>query len=118
MVLVLLAGLAATAFAADASITFKGQKDGFEFQPGSDYTATDLFGSFKGVMPGDVLTEEITFKNAATDCDFVNLYMRAVPHGDENPLSEKVAEKRDPHNDDGVPQAAFHEGLERRNADL
>lgn len=93
MVLVLLAGLAATAFAADASITFKGQKDGFEFQPGSDYTATDLFGSFKGVMPGDVLTEEITFKNAATDCDFVNLYMRAVPHGEENPLSEKVAEK-------------------------
>lgn len=93
MVLVLLAGLAATALAADASITFKGQKDGFEFQPGSDYTATDLFGSFKGVMPGDVLTEEITFKNAATDCDFVNLYMRAVPHGEENPLSEKVAEK-------------------------
>ena len=37
MVLVLLAGLAANAFAADASITFKGQKGGFEFQPGSDY---------------------------------------------------------------------------------
>lgn len=26
--------------------------------------------------------------------------------------------KRDPRNDDGIPQAAFHEGLERRNADL
>ena len=92
MVLVMLTGLVGTAFAASPSITFKGFSDGFEFEPGSEYTETDLFQSFKGVMPGDVLTENITFKNAATDCDYVNLYMRAVPHGEENALSEKVAE--------------------------
>ena len=91
LALLMVFGLAATAFAADSSITFKGFKDGFEFQPGSEYTETDLFDNFKNVMPGDTLTQTITFKNTATDCDYVNLYMRAVPHGDENPLSEKVA---------------------------
>ena len=45
-------------------------------------------------MPGDTVTETITFTNSATDCDFVNLYMRAEAHDETaNPLSSKVAEK-------------------------
>lgn len=45
-------------------------------------------------MPGDTVTETITFTNSATDCDFVNLYMRAEAHDEtDNPLSPKVAEK-------------------------
>lgn len=92
LVVLLVVGQCMPALAA-ASITFTGFSGGFEFKPGSEYTETDLFENFKGVMPGDVLTENITFTNAATDCDFINLYMRAEAHDEEdNPLSEKVAE--------------------------
>lgn len=94
LMLLLVMSFATTAFAADSSITFTGFSSGFEFQPGSEYTETDLFQNFKNVMPGDTLTETITFTNSATDCDFVNLYMRAEAHDEtDNPLSPKVAEK-------------------------
>lgn len=89
---VLLVSFAASAFAADASIDFKGFHDGFLFSPGSEYTETDLFDSFKNVMPGDVLTEKITFTNSSDDCDFVNLFIRAQAHDEaENPLSPNAA---------------------------
>ena len=94
LMLLVVMSISVTAFAASPSITFEGLSKGFDFQPGSEYTETDLFNSFKNVMPGDVLTETITFTNSATDCDFVNLYMRAEAHDEtENPLSHKVAEK-------------------------
>ena len=94
LMLLMVMSIASTAFAASPSITFKGFTNGFDFQPGSEYTETDLFGSFKNVMPGDTVTETITFTNSATDCDFVNLYMRAEAHDEtDNPLSPKVAEK-------------------------
>lgn len=92
LMLLMVMSLASTALAASPSITFKGFTSGFDFQPGSEYTETDLFGNFKGVMPGDTVTETITFTNSAADCDFVNLYMRAEVHDETaNPLSEKVA---------------------------
>lgn len=93
LALVILLSMSATAFAADSSVTFKGAQEGFAFQPGSEYTATDLFDSFKDVMPGDKLTETIQVKNEAGDCEYIKLYMRAVVHDENgNPLSEKVAE--------------------------
>ena len=92
LMLLVVMSMSVTAFAASPSITFEGFSKGFDFQPGSEYTETDLFGSFKNVMPGDTVTETITFTNSAADCDFVNLYMRAEAHDEtENPLSEKVA---------------------------
>ncbi len=94
LMLLVVMSMSVTAFAASPSITFEGFSKGFDFQPGSEYTETDLFGSFKNVMPGDTVTEAITFTNSATDCDFVNLYMRAEAHDETaNPLSPKVAEK-------------------------
>ena len=88
LMLLLVMSFATTAFAADSSITFTGFSSGFEFQPGSEYTETDLFGNFKNVMPGDTVTETITFTNSAADCDFVNLYMRAEAHDEtDNPLT-------------------------------
>ena len=94
LMLLVVMSMSVTAFAASPSITFEGFSKGFDFQPGSEYTETDLFGSFKNVMPGDTVTETITFTNSATDCDFVNLYMRAEAHDETaNPLSSKVAEK-------------------------
>ena len=94
LMILIVMSLSSTAFAAAPSITFKGFTSGFDFQPGSEYTETDLFNSFKNVMPGDTVTETITFTNSASDCDFVNLYMRAEAHDETaNPLSPKVAEK-------------------------
>lgn len=94
LMLLVVMSMSVTAFAASPSITFEGFSKGFDFRPGSEYTETDLFGSFKNVMPGDTVTETITFTNSATDCDFVNLYMRAEAHDEtDNPLSPKVAEK-------------------------
>lgn len=94
LMLLVVMSMSVTAFAASPSITFEGFSKGFDFQPGSEYTETDLFGSFKNIMPGDTVTETITFTNSATDCDFVNLYMRAEAHDEtDNPLSPKVAEK-------------------------
>lgn len=89
LMLTMLMSLATTAFAASPStITFKGAEEGFEFQPGSEYTTTDLFGNFKNVMPGDSLTENITLKNTATDCDYIKVYMRAIVHDENgNPLT-------------------------------
>lgn len=93
LALVMALSLSVTAFAADSSITFKGLAEGFETQPGSEYTETDLFDNFKNVMPGDQLTETITFKNQASDCDYINVYLKAKVHDENgNPLSEKVAE--------------------------
>jgi len=92
LALVLLLSGTVTAFAADSTITFKGAKDGFAFQPGSEYTATDLFDNFKDVMPGDELSESITLKNTATDCDYIKVYMRAVVHDENsNPLTYSEA---------------------------
>lgn len=97
LALVLVLSTSLTAFAADSTITFKGAKDGFDVQPGSEYTATDLFGNFKDVMPGDKLTENIQLKNAATDCDYIKVYMKAVVHDENgNPLTyDEVYENKD-----------------------
>lgn len=97
LALVMVLSMAVTAFAADSTITFKGAKDGFDVQPGSEYTATDLFGNFKDVMPGDKLTENIQLKNAATDCDYIKVYMKAVVHDENgNPLTyDEVYENKD-----------------------
>lgn len=83
---VLFLSLNATAFAADSVITYKSVQEGFAFQPGSEYTATDLFDSFKDVMPGDELTEVITIVNEATDCDYIEVYMRAQVHDQQGNL--------------------------------
>ncbi len=91
LTLMMIMSLASTALAG-TSIEFKGFDEKFNFVPGSEYTETDLFGNFKNVMPGDTVTEEITFTNSAADSDFINLYMRAVPHDDtNNPLSPEVS---------------------------
>lgn len=87
LTLVLVVAMATPAFAATASITYKGQKDQFVFDP-----STDLFRNFKGVMPGDTLEQSITFTNKSTDSNYVKLYVRAVAHDTSNPLTKPVKE--------------------------
>ena len=50
------------------------------------YTPSDLFGNFKGVMPGDKLDEVVKIKNWAVQYDYVKVYMEAKQH----PLEELV----------------------------
>ena len=64
-------------FATDSVITFNGMQEGFSTSGTLQHEDADLFGAFKDVMPGDKLTETIEIKNAATDCDYINLYMKA-----------------------------------------
>ena len=102
LALIMVLSLSVTAFAADSSITFKGLEEGFEAQPGSEYTETDLFDNFKNVMPGDKLTEAIAFKNQAKDCDYINVYLKAVVYDENgNPLTYNEAFE----NADGKDQA-------------
>ena len=83
LVLTFVCGFVPTARAADATVTFRGYADGFSFAPGSAYTDSDLFDNFKDVMPGDSRTQNVTISNAATDCDYAEIFLRAVPHDDE-----------------------------------
>lgn len=80
LALVLVCGTTAISFAADATshVTYKGKAEQFIFQPGSKYSPTDLFTNFKGVMPGDELTQQIEVRNDASKEVKVKIYMRAL----------------------------------------
>lgn len=75
-VLVMLCLLSASALAA-ASVRYVGGAEKFVFLPGSEYSDSDLFENFKGVMPGDVIEQKITVKNNSDKK--VRIYMRAEP---------------------------------------
>ena len=93
MALALVVSLSVPAFA--SSVTFEGKSKGFALDGHNQLTATDLFGNFKNLMPGDSVSETITIQNVARDCDYIKLYIRAVPHGSGNGLSGEVAEIED-----------------------
>ena len=65
-------------YAADGKVTYSGNAGNFVFEPGSEQSLTDLFPDFKGVMPGDTLTQKITVRNNADDKVKVNIYIRAL----------------------------------------
>ncbi len=91
LALCLLMSLAVPASAAEGYVRYTGHNI-FGFGPGSEYSKTDLFDNFKGAMPGDVLTQEITVSNTARCCDFIRVYLRAETHSEKgNPLSSKVS---------------------------
>lgn len=67
-----------TVFAADGKVTYSGNAGNFVFEPGSEHSLTDLFPNFKGVMPGDTLTQKITVKNKADNKVKVKIYIRSL----------------------------------------
>lgn len=64
--------------AADGKVTYSDNAGEFVFAPGSEHSLTDLFPNFKGVMPGDSLTQKITVKNDADNKVKVKIYIRAL----------------------------------------
>ena len=98
----LIFSLCVTVYAADSTVTFKGENAEAEIAPGSGYTDSDLFDGFKNVMPGDKLTETITVTNNSDNCDYIKLYLKAEAHDAEgNPLTYDEAFE----NTDGKDQA-------------
>lgn len=78
-----------------ADIVYQGKKKLVITPKDGHHTDSDLFGEFKGVMPGDTLTETITFKNesATARTKYVKLYIVAVPHGQDNlPVDEHITD--------------------------
>ena len=86
--------------AADGKVIYDGNAGNFVFEPGSDESLTDLFPDFKGVMPGDTLTQRITVKNNADNRVKVKIYIRSLgAHQDSadflSQLSLKVAKSEE-----------------------
>ena len=72
------------AYAADSRVTYNGNAGQFIFEMGSEQPPTDLFADFKGVMPGDLLTQKITVKNEADDKVKVKIYLRSLGAQEES----------------------------------
>jgi len=76
--LLLLLTLSTTALAADGNVSYSGNAGQFVFEPGSEYSLTDLFPNFKDVMPGDTISQRILLKNNADRRVNVRISMRAL----------------------------------------
>lgn len=87
--LAVLGSMTVTAFAT-GTVTYDGNAKKFIFEPGSKYSPTDLFSDFKGVMPGDSITQKVYIKNDVSNNVKIRLYIRSLgaKEGSEDFLSK------------------------------
>lgn len=69
--------------AAAGEVIYSGNSGDFIFEPGTDYSPTDLFPDLKDVMPGDILTQKITVRNNADNKVNVEIFMQALGAADK-----------------------------------
>ena len=72
------------ASAADGNVIYCDDAGDFVFEPGTDYSVTDLFPDLKNVMPGDTLSQQIQVRNDASKGVKVKIYMRSLGAHEES----------------------------------
>lgn len=70
--------LLTVAFANQGNVTYEGDAEKFIFAPGSDYSPTDLFTDFKGVMPGDTLEQTVSVNYKHGSRYYARIYVKAA----------------------------------------
>ena len=114
LTLLMLLSCLCAAYADTGSVTYDGDAQSFVFLPGSDDSPTDLFPDFKGVMPGDRLTQTLRLRN---DSDHrVRLYLRSL--GSESGSEEFLSQMTRPRDGtaDGLDGAGDHRPRRRSGA--
>ena len=101
MAVAMMMSIVTTAFAANPKMIIlsgKGQENAVEWTDNEAFLVKgDLFSEgFKGVMPGDVVEDEIYIQNKWSGYDFIQLYMNIVPHDEANlPKAEVSVDDND-----------------------
>ena len=75
-------------FATDGNVIYSGDSGKFIFEPGSDYSLTDLFPNFKDIMPGDTLSQKITVRNNAKKSVKISMRVLGAHEDSEDFLSK------------------------------
>ncbi|MBR5516211.1 MAG: hypothetical protein IKU52_08420 [Clostridia bacterium] len=91
-VIALIASMGLCAFA-QGNVSFNPGTKKFVFAPGSDESPTDLFTSFKDVMPGDSLSDKIVIKNEVSNNVKIKLYIKAIDTSKEEKSNDEFLSK-------------------------